>query len=146
MSTVVAKGRAKGVVVRIGDDTEIGKISKLITNQPHQQTNIQRKLAALGKWLILVAFLLCALVVVIGVSWGNGVEETVRIGVSLAVSVIPEGLVAVTTGKTIAINMFKLLWLLVSREWLNSMRLSVNYRVSNLLEVYKSFVPTRLEH
>jgi Ca2+-transporting ATPase len=98
MSTVVAKGRAKGVVVRIGNDTEIGKISALITNQPHQQTNIQRKLASLGKWLILAAFLLCALVVVIGVSWGNDWRETVEIGISLAVSVIPEGLVAVTTG------------------------------------------------
>jgi Ca2+-transporting ATPase len=98
MSTVVAKGRGKGIVVRIGDDTEVGKISRLITQQPHQQTNIQKKLASLGKWLILVAFLLCALVVVIGVAYGNNAEEAVRIGVSLAVSVIPEGLVAVTTG------------------------------------------------
>lgn len=98
MSTVVAKGRGKGVVVRVGDSTEIGKISALIVNQKHQRTNIQEKLATLGKWLILVAVVLCAIVVVIGVAWGNNAGETAKIGVSLAISVIPEGLVAVTTG------------------------------------------------
>ncbi|KAJ3391668.1 P-type ATPase [Lobulomyces angularis] len=97
MSTVVAKGRGKGIVVRTGETTEIGKISKLIVSQPHQQTNIQRKLAALGKWLVAVAVALCGIIVAIGVLWKNDALEMLKVGVSLAVSVIPEGLVAVVT-------------------------------------------------
>jgi Ca2+-transporting ATPase len=97
MSTVVAKGRGKGIVVRIGLATEIGKISAAITSQPHQKTPIQKRLDRLGVWLVAIAVILCALVVVIGVAWRNPVMDMVEVGISLAVSVIPEGLVAVTT-------------------------------------------------
>lgn len=44
-----------------------------------------------------LAIFLCALVVVIGVIWKRDARDMVNIGLSLAVSVIPEGLVAVTT-------------------------------------------------
>ncbi|CAG8547234.1 10270_t:CDS:10 [Paraglomus occultum] len=97
MSTMVAKGRAKGLVVRTGNNTEIGKISAAITSVPNVQTPIQRKLATLGKWLVVLAVLLCALVVAIGIAYARNTRDTITIGISLAVSVIPEGLVAVTT-------------------------------------------------
>lgn len=97
MGTVVAHGRGKGLVVRTGENTEIGKISNSITTQPQVQTPIQRKLAVLGKWLVVIAILLCVLIVVINLIYGNDKKETLNIGLSLAVSVIPEGLVAVTT-------------------------------------------------
>ncbi|KAJ3122747.1 P-type ATPase [Nowakowskiella sp. JEL0407] len=97
MSTVVAKGRGKGIVVRTGDQTEIGRISKAIVSTPHVKTPIQMKLNKLGLWLVAIAILLCVIIVIIGVVRGNGVIDMLKIGVSLAVSVIPEGLVVVVT-------------------------------------------------
>ncbi|CAG8446177.1 28261_t:CDS:10 [Dentiscutata erythropus] len=97
MSTTIARGRGKGVVVRTGSNTEIGKISAAITSVKQVKTPIQRKLSKLGKWLVLLAFVLCILVVIIGIAYKHNVITMVFIGISLAVSVIPEGLVAVTT-------------------------------------------------
>ncbi|CAB4407875.1 unnamed protein product [Rhizophagus irregularis] len=97
MSTVVAKGRGKGLVVRTGNDTEIGKISAAITSAKQTITPIQRKLARLGIWLVALAVFLCALIIVIGVLYHHEVKYMINIGITLAVSVIPEGLVAVTT-------------------------------------------------
>ncbi|CEP17552.1 hypothetical protein [Parasitella parasitica] len=76
MSTTVSRGRATGIVVRIGQDTEVHR---------------------LGKQLILLSIVLCLLVVVIGLAWKKDIKHMLNVGLSLAVSVIPEGLVAVTT-------------------------------------------------
>ncbi|OAD67454.1 hypothetical protein PHYBLDRAFT_86228, partial [Phycomyces blakesleeanus NRRL 1555(-)] len=99
MATTVARGRGKGIVVRTGVQTEIGKISTAIQKGSKRKTKtpIQRKLARLGLYLVALAVVLCALVVVIGIAWKKDVKTMVNIGLSLAVSVIPEGLVAVTT-------------------------------------------------
>jgi len=97
MGTVVAHGRGKGLVVRTGEFTEIGKISNSLTSQPQAKTSIQRKLDILGKWLVVIAIVLCIIIVVINICYGNKIKETIEIGLSLAVSVIPEGLVAVVT-------------------------------------------------
>lgn len=97
MSTVVAKGRGKGIAVRTGRNTEIGKISAAITSQPTVKTPIQQRLNRLGLYLVIVSVVACVLMVVIGVAWGHPWGEMVKIGISLAVSVIPEGLVAVVT-------------------------------------------------
>ncbi|KAI8076997.1 hypothetical protein BDF21DRAFT_439139 [Thamnidium elegans] len=97
MSTSVVRGRAKGVVVRIGKDTEIGKISTAIQQTSNSKTPIQIKLDRLGKYLVFLSFILCILVVGIGILWKKDVHDMINVGLSLAVSVIPEGLVAVTT-------------------------------------------------
>ncbi|KAJ3019984.1 P-type ATPase [Thoreauomyces humboldtii] len=97
MTTVVARGRAKGIVVRTGNNTEIGRISKAITAAPKRKTILQIKLARLGKWLVALSIGLCALIIVIGILYKQDTLEVIKVGVSLAVSVIPEGLVAVVT-------------------------------------------------
>ncbi|KAF9207911.1 P-type ATPase [Haplosporangium sp. Z 27] len=97
MSTVVAKGRGKGIVVRTGRLTEIGKISAAITGAPKILTPVQRKLSLLGKLLVVFAIVLCAVMAGIKIAYHNNVGESIKIAISLAVSVIPEGLVAVTT-------------------------------------------------
>ncbi|CAO3630169.1 unnamed protein product [Cunninghamella blakesleeana] len=99
MSTVVARGRGKGIVVRTGSYTEIGKISSVIQNgsEKKAKTHIQRKLDKLGKNLVLLAIILCIIIIIIGIIWKKNAQEMINVGLSLAVSVIPEGLVAVTT-------------------------------------------------
>ncbi|KAF9575995.1 P-type ATPase [Mortierella alpina] len=97
MSTVVAKGRGKGIVVRTGRQTEMGKISAAITGTKKVLTPVQRKLALLGKLLVVFAIILCAIMAGIKIGYHNDIGESLKIALSLAVSVIPEGLVAVTT-------------------------------------------------
>lgn len=106
MSTVVSKGRGRGVVVATGHSTEVGKISKALTKPKTKKTILQQRLDKLGKILVVLSVVLCALVVAIGflTTWiktkeitKDDVIEWIKVGISLAVSVIPEGLVAVTT-------------------------------------------------
>ncbi|KAI8622422.1 hypothetical protein BC830DRAFT_1089015 [Chytriomyces sp. MP71] len=97
MTTVVSRGRGKGIVVRTGEETEIGRISKAITSTKNEETPIQKKLHSLGLWLVVLSVVLCVLVIVIGVAYKHPALDMVEVGISLAVSVIPEGLVAVVT-------------------------------------------------
>ncbi|KAG0091744.1 P-type ATPase [Podila epicladia] len=97
MSTVVARGRGKGIVVRTGRLTEMGKISAAITNQNKMLTPVQRKLAFLGKLLVAFAIVLCGVMAGIMIGYKHPVGASLEVALSLAVSVIPEGLVAVVT-------------------------------------------------
>jgi len=107
MSTLVVKGRGTGVVVATGIETEIGKISKTLTSmEAKNETLLQKRLKRLGAVLIVLSVVLCGVIVGIGFLreyladrkiTGKTVELWIKVGVSLAVSVIPEGLVAVVT-------------------------------------------------
>jgi len=96
MGTVVARGRGLGMVVNSGITTEVGKISAAITSAKVPPTPLQIKLEKLGKWLVAISLIACAIVVAIGLGRDYG-EDIVRVGISLGVSVIPEGLVTVVT-------------------------------------------------
>lgn len=97
MGTLVTKGQGIGIVTRTGMQTEMGKIASLIMTTRKIMTPLERKLAELGKVLIIVAFLLTALVVILGILQGRPLYHMVLAGVSLAVAAIPEGLPAIVT-------------------------------------------------
>eukprot|EP00011_Vannellida_sp_DIVA3-517-6-12_P012796 CAMPEP_0114604954 /NCGR_PEP_ID=MMETSP0168-20121206/808_1 /TAXON_ID=95228 ORGANISM="Vannella sp., Strain DIVA3 517/6/12" /NCGR_SAMPLE_ID=MMETSP0168 /ASSEMBLY_ACC=CAM_ASM_000044 /LENGTH=1140 /DNA_ID=CAMNT_0001815795 /DNA_START=203 /DNA_END=3625 /DNA_ORIENTATION=+ len=97
MSTLVAKGRGKAVVVATGGSTEVGKISGALASAKTEKTLLQKKLASLGRILVLIAVVLCLIMFVVGLIRGFSVIDMVHISVSLAVSVIPEGLAIVVT-------------------------------------------------
>ncbi|EGF84084.1 hypothetical protein BATDEDRAFT_15466 [Batrachochytrium dendrobatidis JAM81] len=97
MTTVVAKGRGKGIVVRTGISTEIGKISQAISSTPHQKSNIEKKLSTLGQILVAIALILVVIIICIGLGYKRSGSDMLKVGISLGVSVIPEGLVAVVT-------------------------------------------------
>lgn len=97
MGTMVSRGTAKAVVVRIGMSTEMGKIADLIQNTESMETPLQHRLEQLGKILIIVAIALTILVVVAGIMHGQPPYAMFLAGVSLAVAAIPEGLPAIVT-------------------------------------------------
>ena len=97
MATVVAKGRGKGIVVRVGKSSEIGRISQAISATPHTKTILEKRLSTLSKILVGLAVLMCLIIIFISLGYRNDVRNTLLLGVSLAVSVIPESLVAVVT-------------------------------------------------
>jgi len=110
MSTVVTRGRGTGIVITIGKQTEVGKISKALRapsdKMGKETTRLQQRLNKLGKTLVMLSVVLCIIVIGIGVLRvyldkhhlsTNNIVEFAKVGTSLAVSVIPEGLVAVVT-------------------------------------------------
>jgi len=65
MSTVVAKGRGKGIVVKTGASTEMGTISKALAKPNNKKTPLQMRLQKLGKVLVILSVVLCILVFLI---------------------------------------------------------------------------------
>ncbi|KRF32026.1 calcium-translocating P-type ATPase, SERCA-type [Paenibacillus sp. Soil787] len=97
MGTMVSRGTAKAIVVRVGMSTEMGKIADLIQNTESMETPLQHRLEQLGKILIIVAIALTVLVVIAGIMHGQPPYAMFLAGVSLAVAAIPEGLPAIVT-------------------------------------------------
>ncbi|UCH78949.1 MAG: HAD-IC family P-type ATPase, partial [Candidatus Coatesbacteria bacterium] len=95
--TVVTYGRADGVVVATGMDTELGRIAALVQEVGLEQTPLQQRLARLGKFLVWAVLALCGVVFVVGWLRGVPAQEMFLTAVSLAVAAIPEGLPAVVT-------------------------------------------------
>ncbi|MDR0798160.1 MAG: calcium-translocating P-type ATPase, PMCA-type [Dysgonamonadaceae bacterium] len=93
----VVYGRGQGIVVATGMQTEVGKIASMIQTAGNPPTPLQQKLDKLGKHLGIAALIICALIFVVGVLYGNSILSMFMIAVSLAAAAIPEGLPAVST-------------------------------------------------
>ncbi|MGB4440087.1 MAG: HAD-IC family P-type ATPase, partial [Sedimentibacter sp.] len=96
-STIVTYGRAKGVVVGTGHNTEIGNIATKIQSYDEEQTPLQIKLNQLGKVLGTLTIAICVIVFGVGILQGREVLEMLLTSISLAVAAIPEGLPAIVT-------------------------------------------------
>lgn len=97
MGTHIVNGHGRGIVVETGMNTEFGHIAKLTGTIQKTQTQLQRQLSLLGRQFGILALLVSALVVIIGIISGKNTIQMLMVGVSLAVSAIPEGLPAVVT-------------------------------------------------
>ncbi|MBN1789553.1 MAG: calcium-translocating P-type ATPase, PMCA-type [Bacteroidales bacterium] len=96
-SSLVTYGRGRGVVTATGMQTEVGKIADMLQQTVETETPMSRRLEQLGKILGIVALIICALIFLVGVLYGNSVMSMFMTAVSLAVAAIPEGLPAVST-------------------------------------------------
>ena len=97
-SSVVMYGNAIGYVVGTGMNTEVGKIANLLDEQDETDTPMKRKLNSVGKTLSLVGLIVCVLV--LGISLIRDYTKWVSMimtAISLAISIIPEGLPATST-------------------------------------------------
>lgn len=96
-SAIVTYGRATGVVVATGMDTEVGNIAGMLDNQDDTNTPLKRKLNAVGKTLTIVGLIVCALIFAIGAFYQRPLIPQFLVAISLAISIIPEGLPATAT-------------------------------------------------
>lgn len=94
-SFLTGKGRAR--VLTTGMKTEMGKIAKSLDEIVAEKSHLKEKLDSLGKILVFLCILICAIVTILGVLRGQNLYLMLLLGVSLAVAAIPEGLTAIVT-------------------------------------------------
>jgi magnesium-transporting ATPase (P-type) len=96
--TLVAYGQAAGVVVATGAQTEIGRISAMLSEVETLTTPLLRQLAVFGRWLTWAILAVAALAFAIGTLLREyTAAEMFLAAVGLAVAAIPEGLPAIMT-------------------------------------------------
>jgi Ca2+-transporting ATPase len=97
LGTSVAGGHGEGVVVAVGESTELGKIGRLVTTVEDELTPLQRRLDALGRRLVWIVLAVGGVVTLAGWLRGDPFWLMMEIGITLAVAAVPEALPAVTT-------------------------------------------------
>jgi magnesium-transporting ATPase (P-type) len=96
--TLVTVGQGTGVVVAVGDATEIGRISGMLSEVETLKTPLTQRLDAFAKVLSVAIIALAAFTFAIGVVvWGQDWGDMFFAAVSIAVAAIPEGLPAIMT-------------------------------------------------
>ncbi|MDT0165356.1 HAD-IC family P-type ATPase [Actinotalea sp. AC32] len=96
--TIVTAGNGEGVVVATGRDTEIGRISTLVSEQTTTDTPLARQLDHLGKQLsVLIAVLAVVMLLVGRLVHGLDVDALISAAIGFAVAAVPEGLPALVT-------------------------------------------------
>ncbi len=96
--TLLTTGQGKGVVVGTGSQTEIGRISGLLSEVETLTTPLVAQMAVFAKWLTVLILLIAALLLAYGYFVGHhDFAEMFMAVVGLSVAAIPEGLPAVLT-------------------------------------------------
>ena len=96
-STIISNGTGTGIVTAIGMSTEIGTIAKLLDTDNGLETPLKQKLNKIGKVLSILGIIISILIFIIGLLHGQNLIDILMIAISLAISVIPEGLPATVT-------------------------------------------------
>ena len=96
--TMVVSGRATGVVVSTGNETELGRINQLLAGVSALETPLLRQTKKFGYVITAVVGVISALIFAYG-KWIMGMDfvSLFQAVVSIAVSTIPEGLPALIT-------------------------------------------------
>ncbi|XP_063169147.1 calcium-transporting ATPase type 2C member 2 isoform X2 [Candoia aspera] len=97
MGTLVRYGKAKGIVIGTGENSQFGEVFKMMQEEETPKTPLQRNMDKLGKQLTVASFGIIGLLMLIGWLQGKHLLDMFTIGVSLAVAAIPEGLPIVVT-------------------------------------------------
>ncbi len=95
--SLITRGQGRGIVVKTGQETEIGRIATLLGGEESVKTPLQLRLIRFGRLLALAVLAICAIVFAAGLVQGQPTLLMFLTAVSLAVAAIPEALPAVVT-------------------------------------------------
>ena len=103
--TTVVTGRATGIVVAVGLDTEIGKIAHSISTTKDEKSPLTLRVEKLSKQISLLVVVVAIIIMILLIIKHVPYHEIFLSVVALAVSAMPEGLpLALTMALTIASN------------------------------------------
>jgi Ca2+-transporting ATPase len=95
--TAVVAGAGESVVVALGDETEIGRLGRLVAQAKEPPTPLQHAMAELARAALIVAVAACVFVPLLGVLRGQPPREMLLDGLTLAFATIPEELPILVT-------------------------------------------------
>ncbi|MCW9054786.1 MAG: HAD-IC family P-type ATPase [Candidatus Pacebacteria bacterium] len=97
MGTLVASGYGTGVVVKTGDETEVGGIASGLQLVEVRRTPLQQNVRYIARFLLYVILGATALIFLLGVFHGETIVDMLLITVAIAIASMPEGLPAAVT-------------------------------------------------
>ncbi|MDR3601329.1 MAG: HAD-IC family P-type ATPase [Desulfosporosinus sp.] len=92
LGTDVTRGKAIGIVVRVGMETEIGYLMSLMEGQEKVLTPLHEKVTGISKTFIKGAAIAGTLVFIAGLLRGRPIGQIIATSITLAASAVPEGL------------------------------------------------------
>ena len=95
--TAITTGKGTAVVTSIGASTELGRIAGMLAREEREPTPLQKRLAELGRILVVVCLAIVAVIAGLLLLRGMPLMEVLLPAVSLAVAAVPEGLPTVVT-------------------------------------------------
>uniref|UniRef100_U3IAR4 Calcium-transporting ATPase n=1 Tax=Anas platyrhynchos platyrhynchos TaxID=8840 RepID=U3IAR4_ANAPP len=101
MGTLVRCGKAKGIVIGTGENSEFGEVFKMMQAEEAPKTPLQKSMDLLGKQLSLYSFGIIGVIMLVGWLQGKHILDI------LAVAAIPEGLPIVVT-VTLALGVMRM--------------------------------------
>lgn len=105
MGTTVISGKGIFEVMKIGKETEVGKIGQSLAEIKKEQTPLQLKLEKFTKRLAYIILGICLIIFLIGVFQKEDVLQMLKFSIILSVAAIPEGLpIAITVILTLGMR------------------------------------------
>ncbi|ETI51141.1 hypothetical protein F442_05509 [Phytophthora nicotianae P10297] len=95
--TFIPQGSGKGVVVRVGDKTVMGRIAKLATTTGQSMTPIAREINHFVHIIAVVAVVIGVIFFIIGIFLKTDIVTNVVFMIGIIVANVPEGLLATVT-------------------------------------------------
>lgn len=97
MGTYIVQGSGTGVVVAIGDDTEVGGLAQDLHTIDDEQTPLQEEMRRVSMFMLYLISGLVLLIFGIGLVQGQSLHDMLLMSIAIAVASIPEGLPAAVT-------------------------------------------------
>ena len=97
--TSITSGKGTGIVVAVGNNTEIGKIAKILNSSTKEKTPLEKEIDKIGKFLTFCILSIVLIVFFIQLFFNKQLNfiDSLLTAVTLAVAAIPESLPAVIT-------------------------------------------------
>ncbi len=95
--TIVTSGQGLGVVIATGENTEIGRVRRLVATAEQLESPLQKDLEDIGRQTILISGAICGGVFLMGLLRGRSMMQMLQTSISLAVAAVPEGLPTIGT-------------------------------------------------
>jgi Ca2+-transporting ATPase len=95
--TAITRGSSEGVVIAIGESTELGKISALVQEAGEGETPLTKRLQQLGRKLFWITLVVAVVVALSGIIRNKELFLMIESALALAIATVPEGLPIVAT-------------------------------------------------